>query len=235
MVNLGWLFLGLLLGLGLAFLLRSTSLTFWNSSDEPEQAGAAQLAATLLKVHFEPVPVSEITIRERRFPFRMRADLQRTVDQFFGGQVTVKHFFGVRTEYSHVPPGLTDCILESVHNPSYSIPPEYEEIDIGDEHPLQVLKNGLWLLESDGVSFAVMLSPCGDYGRVTGMQFQVGVPNTAEGTQLAQQFFKLLEQAVARGESYRGKILSLEQAEHSYPANRMASRFTSCVMSKEKM
>lgn len=216
MAYLGWLFVGLLLGFGLAFFFRTKSFALMNSFADDDQDGSPQLVAPLLKSHFKPTTASEITITERRFPFRMRADLQRTIDKVFGDEITVKHFFGVRSEYSHCAPTLTDCILESVNNPTYSIPPEYEELDLGDEHPLRVLKNGLWLLESDGVRFAVMLSPCGQYGQVTGMQFQIGVPLSPEGSQIAQRFFKQLEDAVARGESYRGKILSLEQAEHSY-------------------
>ncbi len=135
---LGWLFLGLLLGGGLVTAIRS--LPFASNN----QAGAMQLVAPLLKSHFQPTPVSEITITERRFPFRVRADLQRTMDKVFGGEVTIKHFFGVRNEYSHSGPTLTDCILQSTNNPTYSIPPEYEELDIGEDQPLQVLKNALW-------------------------------------------------------------------------------------------
>lgn len=207
---LGWLFLGLLLGGGLVTAIRS--LPFASNN----QAGAMQLVAPLLKSHFQPTPVSEITITERRFPFRVRADLQRTIDKVFGGEVTIKHFFGVRNEYSHSGPTLTDCILQSTNNPTYSIPPEYEELDIGEDQPLQVLKNALWLLESDGVCFAVMFSPCGAYGEITGIQFQVGAPQSSAGKQITQRFFKQLEYAVAHGESYRGKILSLEKAQHSF-------------------
>lgn len=216
MAYLGWLFAGLLLGFGLPFIFRAKSFTMTNSFVEDEPDASPQLVAPLLKTHLLPIKASEITITERRFPFRMRADLQRTIDKVFGVEITVKHFFGVRAEYAHGAPTLTDCLLEGVNNPTYSIPPEYEELDLGDEHPLRVLKNGLWLLESDGIRFAIMLGPCGHYGQVTGVQIQVGVPLCSEGNQIAQRFFKQLEDAVIRGESYRGKILSLEQSEHSY-------------------
>ena len=39
---------------------------------------------------------------------------------------------------------------------------------------------------------------------------------TRAGTRIAQSFFQHLEASVLRAESYRGKILSLEQNEHSY-------------------
>ena len=48
------------------------------------------------------------------------------------------------------------------------------------------------------------------------MQLQVGTPNTPEGTRIAGEFFQELEDSIRQAKSYRGKILSLVQAEHSY-------------------
>lgn len=137
-------------------------------------------------------------------------------NRLFSEETKVLHFCGVRKEFSHEGLSLTDCLIPSDHYPTVSVPPEYEELDIGDETPIRVLKIGLWLLEKKNVHFAVLLSPAGHYGQVTGIQFQVGTPNSPEGTQIAQEFFKHLENAVLKAESYRGKVLSLEQAEHSY-------------------
>jgi len=72
---------------------------------------------------------------------------------------------------------LNENYVESQHNPAVLIPPEYEELDIGEELPIRVLKNGLWLLEKAEVRFAVLLAPTGRYGEMTGMQFQVGMPS----------------------------------------------------------
>lgn len=38
-----------------------------------------------------------------------------------------------------------------------------------------------WLLEKAEVHFAVLLAPTGRYGEITGMQFQVGIPNSSAG------------------------------------------------------
>src|SRR5262249_11703105 len=79
------------------------------------------------------------------------------------------------------------------------------------------LKNGLWLVEEGGRKYAVLLSPLGQpYGEATGMQFQIATANDEKGTRITQAFFRHLEESVLKGESYRGKVLSLEQAEHSY-------------------
>ncbi len=210
MEYLGWLFVGLLIGGGIVFFaIRFIKKTAGDGID-------SESVVSLMTSHFKPVSIENVTISERKFPFRVRADLQRAIDRLFSDETNVLHFCGVRKEFSHEGVSLTDCLIPSAHYPTVSVPPEYEELDIGDDTPIRVLKIGLWLLERSGVHFAVLLSPAGRYGQVTGIQFQVGTPNSAEGTQIAQEFFKHLENAVLKAESYRGKVLSLEQAEHSY-------------------
>ena len=60
------------------------------------------------------------------------------------------------------------------------------------------------------------MAPAGRYGQSTGMQFQIASPNSEVGTKVAQDFFRHLEDSILKSESYRGKILSLEQSRHSY-------------------
>jgi len=202
-----WLLLGMVLGSGIGYWL------FVRRSHGKK--GRSPIAA-LLQAHFQPTPLDNITIAERRFPFRVRADLQRAIDRLFGEAAAVCHFCGVRKEYSHEGVTLSDCLVSSDHNPAVSTPPQYEEIDIGDEQPLRCLKLGLWLLRQGKQKYAVLLAPVGHYGQVTGMQFQIATPNSPDGTRITQEFFKQLEAAVFQAASYRGKILSLEQADHSY-------------------
>jgi hypothetical protein len=163
-----------------------------------------------------PTQIDDISISERQFPFRVRADLQRAIDRLFSADTTIAHFCGIRKEYSHEGVSLSDCVVAGEHNPAVAVPPQYEEIDVGDDEPVRCLKNGLWFLDRNGEKFVVLLSAAGHYGQVTGMQFQVATANTPEGTRITQDFFKNLEGAVLKAESYRGKILSLEQSEHSY-------------------
>lgn len=207
MAYVGILLVGLLIGAASAQLLARRLLN--------RGVNRTGISAVLLP-HFHPTTPENITISERKFPFRVRADLQRAIDQLFGDQTTIRHFCGIRKEYAHEGVRMSDCIISSQHNPAISVPPEYEEIDIGEEQPVRVLKNGLWLLDRDGVRFAVLLAPVGHFGQTTGMQFQVATPNSAEGTRIVQDFFKHLEQSIFKAESYRGKILSLELSEHSY-------------------
>ena len=150
------------------------------------------------------------------FPFRVRADLQRAIDRLFAAEAAITHFCGVRKEHAYEGINFAGLLVDG-HSPAVSVPPEYEEVDIGGEAPVRCLKNGLWFLEEQGTHYAVLLTPAGrPYGEPSGMQFQVATVNHPDGTRIAQAFFKHLEESVLRGESYRGKVLSLEQAEHSY-------------------
>jgi hypothetical protein len=211
MEYMGWLFTGLLVGSG-ATLFVAKRFRRWGMDRGDGQVSVSEL----LSSHFHPIPTDDITISERKFPFRVRADLQRAIDRLFGDETQVLHFCGVRKEFSHEGLSLSACLVESQHSKAVSIPPEYEELDVGDEEPIRVLKNGLWLLDKQDVRFAVLLAPTGQYGQVTGILFQIGTPNSPQGTRIAQEFFKHLEDSILKAESYRGKILSLDEAEHSY-------------------
>jgi hypothetical protein len=179
-------------------------------------AEAIKKIATVIRAHFSPTPVTDVTISERQFPFRVRADLQRAIDRLFGTGTVVRHFCGVRKEYSHEGITLSDCIVPGEHYPVVSVPPQYEEVDVGDDQPVRCLKNGIWFLRQEENKFVVLLAPAERYGRISGMQFQIAVVNNEDGTKISQAFFKHLEESVLRGETYRGKILSLEHDEESY-------------------
>lgn len=209
MEYLGWILFGIVIGEAVGALVTKWIVSRTRSSKAGE-------VSELLRKHFNPLPMNDITISQRQFPFRVRADLQRAIDRLFGETTRIRHFCGVRREFSHDGVILSDCIVESQHSPTLSTPPEYEGLDIGEGQPIRVLQNGLWLLEKDGVNFAVLLAPIGRYGQSTGMQFQIASPNSEKGTKVAQEFFSHLEDSILKSESYRGKILSLEQSRHSY-------------------
>jgi len=172
--------------------------------------------ATIIRAHFAPTGVQNISISERQFPFRVRADLQRAIDRLFGSGAVIRHFCGVRKEYSHDGLTLSDCIVANQRNPTVAVPLQYEEVDIGDDKPVQCLKNGIWFLRRDKDKYVVLLAPAMQFGQVTGMQFQIAVVNDEAGTRLTQEFFKHLEDSVLKADSYRGKILSLEHSRGRY-------------------
>ena len=132
MAYLGWLLLGLIAGAFLAVMIMKRI----GAGSPSAQANAV---SKLLATHFLPLLTDNITISQRQFPFRVRADLQRAIDRLFTEKTRILHFCGVQREYSHEGVTLSDCIVESQHNPAVSIPPEYEELDIGEDQPIRVL------------------------------------------------------------------------------------------------
>ncbi|MCC7086327.1 MAG: AAA family ATPase [Pirellulales bacterium] len=209
---LGFVILGVFVGIGgfYAYLRRKQS-----SLGQHDQQSITVVG--LVRNHFLSTRFEDISVAERKFPFRVRADLQRAIDRLFDSDTVVEHFCGVRKEYAHDNSiTLSDCFVESQHSPAVSVPPQYEEVDVGDAEPVRCLKNGLWFLRRGDLKYVVLLGPTGHYGQTTGVQFQIGSPNSPQGTKVSSEFFKHLEDSVLRAESYRGKILSMEESAHSY-------------------
>lgn len=189
---------------------------WWGATIRRSRRGGATLLADLIQRHFHPLAAGDLSIFERNFPLRMRADLQRAIDDHFAEAATVEHVCGVRKEYAHDSLTFSDLIDRSSHSPVVSVPLAYEDIDIGDDEPLRCLKNATWFLDHEGQKSVVLLAPVGHFGEHTGVGIQMAVSGTPEGTRLVQHFFKRLEEAVRQAKSYRGKILSLELEKHSY-------------------
>ncbi len=81
MDHLGWLLAGGLLAL-MWLKRKRMGIYFSDPESDPDSV------AGLLAAHFKPLPVSDVTITERKFPFRVRADLQRAVDGLFDDGVS---------------------------------------------------------------------------------------------------------------------------------------------------
>ena len=173
------------------------------------------LVSQMLRRHFAPLDFADLTVSERKFPFRVRADLQRSIDRLFGNDTSVLEFCGVQKEYAYEGLDFPSIITDTYH-PALPVPPQYEEVHVGDDEPVRCLKNGLWLLEGNRARYAVLLSPATRHGQTTGVNFQIACAVGEAGVALTQTFFRHLEEAVSKAQSYRGKILSLEQEEHAY-------------------
>jgi cell division protease FtsH len=170
----------------------------------------------LLETHFGPDALDRLAITERRFPFRVRADLQRALDRLFAEptKTTVSRFCGIHMDSVYENLSFPGMLVQSYHS-AVAVPPQYEELDIGDELPCRCLKNGLWLLREGNETYATLMAPVKNYTDTTGILFQVATANTPAGAEIAQRFFRHLEEAVRKAGSYRGKVLSLE-SKHSY-------------------
>lgn len=164
----------------------------------------------LLEQHFAPANLDEITITERRFPTRVRADLQRAIDRLISEQVKLLHFSGIRKKFNHEGVNFSELLILDRNDPVLSVPPQCEEIDIGEESTIKCLKDGLWLMEQNEQKFAFFLEPPSHFGRMKGLRLQIATVNDQAGQELSERILKQLEQAILESACYRGKILSFQ-------------------------
>jgi hypothetical protein len=84
------------------------------------------------------------------------------------------------------------------------------------EFVIELLHNGLWLCQIDGLRYAVVLSSHREYGYEAGTRIEIVVPAGADGAEFVQRCFTELESAVNAARCYRGKIVSLDSDEPCY-------------------
>jgi hypothetical protein len=111
----GWILLGVILGAGMAL-----AITFRKSRGNFGAQRDRTLISGLIKSHFQPTSLGDITISERRCPFRVRADVRRTIDRLFGTETSIFPICGVRKEYPHEGVELSACLISSEQNPAMS-------------------------------------------------------------------------------------------------------------------
>jgi hypothetical protein len=170
----------------------------------------SQLQKTLLN-HFG-VPAGEVATAGRQFPITARMDIQSAIEDLLRNRPETK-LLGVLSPNHGEPPALADMLAGGPF-PITQGPLQHDEIDIGELVPVRCLKNGLWLSRDNGLPFAVMMSPGGRFGLRTGVQVEIGIPLGERGAQLSQELFRDLERLVAKGRTYRGRIISLEGSIH---------------------
>src|SRR5712664_2716234 len=164
-------------------------------------------ACEALAWHFAGIPQDQLVASSRQFPGHMRADVQAAIDRLFSASPI--RFFGI--DEPHRYETLTIAALTRDDRNAHAIAPaQYHDVDVGESVPAKCLNNGLWLCESDGLRYAVVLSSHREYGYEPGTRIEIAVPAGADGAELVQRCFSELESAVNAARCYRGKVLSLD-------------------------
>lgn len=169
---------------------------------------------SLLTAHFRPTAPSALTVTTRHFVARVRPDLQMALDEIFDAWVEVVHFSGVRAEHAFM--GMDFGSLLAAEGPTAEIAPqEYDPVDIGEDKPVNCLQMGFWLLKIEGEPYALLMAPTSPHcGEPPGIRFFLAHGSNAQSQEIAEKFYRRLEQAVAQSRSFRGKVLSLEMTRH---------------------
>lgn len=176
-------------------------------NDRVQQSRASAIYHRLRKA-FRPLPLSCLTVTERQFPARIRADLQRALDEYFRNRATVIHLCGVRTENDMF--GVDLSYLLTAGGMVWEIPLQHEEINVGADVLVSCPQKALWIAHNGQATFAVLVSKAFVMNEPPRVNVHIATTNDERGRQIAQEFFAGLEEAVKQAESYRGKVLSLE-------------------------
>jgi hypothetical protein len=166
----------------------------------------------LLRWHFGATHLNTLVVTERQFPARIRVDLQRSLDHVIQERATVEYLTGIKYEDAMMF-GISLSDLLVYDTKAMSVPLGHEEVDIGESEPVRCLKNALWLLKVGDSKVAILLSQVFCFNEPPRVRIDVSAENNATGQEFSETLFKTLEDGVAKAESYRGKVLSLEDAE----------------------
>ena len=181
-------------------------------------------ACDALAWHFAGIPQDQLVASSRQFPGHMRADVQAAIDRLFSASPI--RFFGIDEPHRYETLSIA-ALTRDGRNARAIAPAQYHDVDVGESAPAKCLDNGLWLCESDGLRYAVVLSAHREYGYEPGTRIEIAVPAGADGAELVQRCFSELERAVNAARSYRGKVLSLD-ADRIIGGTPVASRSTNC-------
>jgi len=164
-------------------------------------------ACEALTWHFAGIPRDQLVANSRQFPGHMRADVQVAIDRLFS--TSSIRFFGIHEQHRYET--LSIAALSRYGRDAHAIAPaQYHDVDVGENTPVKCLNNGLWLCQTDGLRYAVVLSSHREYGYEAGTRIEIAVPVGEAGGEFVQGCFSELESAVNAARSYRGKVLSLD-------------------------
>jgi hypothetical protein len=160
---------------------------------------------------FRPAPLACLTVTERQFPARIRADLQRAIEEYFSHSSEVHHLCGVRVDEDMF--GIDLAYLMTAGATAWEVPLQNEEVNVGNDVFLRCPRTALWIATVNNVRLAVLLSKVFAFQEPPRIKIHVAANNDGGGSKVTHEFLTHLESAVKKAESYRGKVLSLENAD----------------------
>jgi hypothetical protein len=171
------------------------------------------MVSSALKLHFGKAELHEMVTATREYPATARLDLQAAVTEVLSGPLQPKSLLGSHASFTFETVTFSHLIVES-DNAVLVAPLQFDEIDTGEVLPARCLKNALWLCADAALPFAVFLSRVQKHGREAGLHLEIAVPPGEQGLELTRRILDQIERKVTHAGSYRGKVLSLEEADN---------------------
>ena len=178
------------------------------------QRSAPQIPAYhVIDICFEGIDRDSLIINRRQVPAHIRADLQPAFEELFVKDAD--YVVGVVAAYHFERLSFAKLMHRDSREPVMVGPLQFDDVDIGDENPARCMENALVLRDSAPIPHAVFLMHLREHGDNPHMTVEIAVPRDHDGAEgFVQDCFRRLEQAIAQSRAYRGKVLSLEKAEH---------------------
>ncbi len=170
-------------------------------------------AVSILRKHFDKMPLESLITSSRTFPITSQIDLQISMDEVIREKYPAR-LFGVHSGHSYETMTFASMMREG-NQPVMVGPLQYGETDIGEVMPARCLKRGVWLSESKKPKFALLLTQAERFGQCEGIHVELAVPPGEAGLSFSQGFFGEVEKRINKAGSYRGKVISLEKT-HGY-------------------
>ncbi len=151
-----------------------------------------------------------IQVRSRKLPKHVRVSLFQGLDKWISECDPKRRCFGVSQTFLSV--SLRELCDREGHGEATVGPMVHDEIDVGDEEPILVPSNGLWLLTRDGQRYVVLVSAESIFDNSPRLSIEIAGrgSDTTRLDQTAKSLFSAIEDAVKQATSFRGKMLSLE-------------------------
>lgn len=169
------------------------------------------LAESALQRHFGKQQLHKLITASRTFPVMARVDVQCALEKMFGGDHRGQ-LLGFHAPYQHETVTVAH-LLHHPHQPVVIAPLQHEEVDVGETLPARCLRQGLWLAEYKSTPYALVLSGGVHFGRPTGIHVEVAVAPGEVGNEISRKVLDDIDGHVKQTRTYRGKVLSLEQAD----------------------
>ena len=166
----------------------------------------------MLQKHFHGHPPQSLVTTGRTFPLASRVDVQVALDEYFAAKDRSLRL-GLHSPHQRGTEAMGIAqLLQRTPFPIDVGPLQYDDVDVGEAMPARCVRQALWLSVADGLPFAVLLGRGAQMGMPFGIQVEIAAPSADSGMAFSESFFDVLEKKISAGRTYRGKVISLEQA-----------------------
>jgi hypothetical protein len=167
----------------------------------------------LLRKHFRVNNLHQLVTASRSFPIATRVDLQCALLDILDARFQVTHRSGIQAGYAFQTFTFSMLSLDRDHCPVIA-PLEYEDVDIGEAVPVRCLKSTVWLCNQARHRLAILLTPVLKHNEVGGWQVEIAMMPQSRDQELTGDILHELEGRINQAQSYRGKVISLEQRDN---------------------